>query len=659
MPRRPSRPTPPRRDQSLSPEDRALGMDRDIPRRDFLNGVAIAVGASLLPRGLFGARESAAQFGAGAPYPPALTGLRGSHLGSFEVMHRVKDGRLDDFLRAARRTDESYDLVVVGGGISGLAAAHFFQEQQGANARILILDNHDDFGGHAKRNEFRVNGRLLVGYGGSQSIENPGRYSSVARALLSDLGIDTGVFYHAFDRTFYRSRGLSGALFLDRETFGTDRLLPGMGRESWSSPNVEAVLRQAPLPAEAREALSRVFREQGDPLRGMDIEAKKIWLAHTSYRQYLIEKFQAPEEALRVLQPLTHDLYGVGIEAVPALDCWGLGFPGMSGIDLGPGPYPGIGLTPAPHPEEPYIFHFPDGNASIARLLVRKLIPDAVPGATMKDVVTSRIDYGRLDRPGARCRIRLNSTAIQVRHQGSPSDSRGVEVTYVQGGRTRVIQAGGAVLACWNSVAPYICPELPKVQREALRYGVKVPLVYTNVALRTWQAFERLKIHGFYSPGCYFSNGSLDFPVSLGDYRFSRGPEEPIVLHLLRTPCRPGLPSREQHRAGHVELLETSFETFERRLRDQLARILGAGGFDPARDIAAITVNRWPHGYAYEYNSLWDPLWKPGEAPCEIGRRPLGRITVANSDAGAYAYANSAIDQAYRAVSELKAAPPS
>jgi spermidine dehydrogenase len=190
-------------------------------------------------------------------------------------------------------------------------------------------------------------------------------------------------------------------------------------------------------------------------------------------------------------------------------------------------------------------------------------------------------------------------------------------------------------------------------QKEALAYGVKVPLVYTNVLLRNRVAFEKLKIHGASCPGSYFSNVELDFPVSMGAYRYSEKAEEPCVVHLQHVPCSPGLPARDQQRAGRRKLYTTKFETFEYNVRDQLARMLSSGGFDAARDIQAITVNRWPHGYAYEYNSLYDPEWPAGQSPCEIGRQPFGRIRIANSDAGAFAYTNEAIDQAWRAVQEL------
>jgi spermidine dehydrogenase len=204
---------------------------------------------------------------------------------------------------------------------------------------------------------------------------------------------------------------------------------------------------------------------------------------------------------------------------------------------------------------------------------------------------------------------------------------------------------------------PYLCPDLPEAQKEALKYGVKVPLVYTTVALRNWTAFKKLGINGANTPGMYHTSVRLESPTVIGGYNpMPKSPDEPVIVRMTRTPCKPGLPARDQQRAGHVELLSTSFQTFERKIRDQLARVLAGGGFDPARDIDAITVNRWPHGYAYEYNPLWDPDWAPGQSPCEIGRRPFGRVTIANSDAAAAAYTDAAIDQAYRAVSELMAA---
>jgi spermidine dehydrogenase len=202
-------------------------------------------------------------------------------------------------------------------------------------------------------------------------------------------------------------------------------------------------------------------------------------------------------------------------------------------------------------------------------------------------------------------------------------------------------------------VIPFWCPELPEAQKEALHYLVKVPVVYASVGIRNWTSFQKVGIQRVASPGSYWSSISLNAAVNMGKCRSPTSPEEPILLHLTRAPCRPGLPAREQHKIGRYELLSTTFETFERKIRDQLARTLAAGGFDPARDIEAITVNRWPHGYGYEYNPLFDLDCPEDRRPNVIGRKPYGRITIANTDSAATAYTDVAIDQVYRAVNEL------
>jgi spermidine dehydrogenase len=202
---------------------------------------------------------------------------------------------------------------------------------------------------------------------------------------------------------------------------------------------------------------------------------------------------------------------------------------------------------------------------------------------------------------------------------------------------------------------PYLCDELPKPQKDALCSAIKVPLLYTNVLLRNGKAFQKLKANAIYAPGGYHTLVDVDLPVSIGDYHCPRDPEEPMIVHMSKSPCQKGLPPRDQHRIGRVELFTTPFKTMERNVRSQLSRILGPGGFDPARDIAAITINRWAHGYAYDYNSLFDKfVLEGGPTPCEIARKPFGRITIANADAGAHAFTNTAIDQAWRAVGELK-----
>ena len=643
--------------------DRELGMRRPIRRRDFLNGIALTVGGALGPQLAAGFETEHIAETSPDYYPPVLTGMRGSHEGSFEVAHQVRDGAFWEHAGEPADSGETYDLVVVGGGISGLAAAHFFRKAAGAGARILILDNHDDFGGHAKRNEFHQPGRMLLGYGGTYAIESPAPYSAVAKGLIRELGIDVERLQHTNDRGLYRSLGMHPAVFFDKETFGADRLVrdPSHVTDSEvgdSTPAANAwsdFMKRAPLSEKARRDVRTIYETRIDYLPGLSSAQKKAKLARISYARYVTEIAKLDPQVAAYLQARPQGYFGLGIDAVSAQDAWGFGLPGFDGLQLEPGAGPGMNRDCIPNEEaEKFFLHFPDGNATIARLLVRQLIGSAIPGRSVEDVVTARANYARLDDAQNPVRIRLNSTVVRVRHDGEPSKARQVEIVYVRGGKLTRVRAGQCVMACWNMVIPHICRELPAEQREALAWEVKVPIVYTNVVLRNFDAWKKLGVSTIHAPGSFHTQCNLDAPVSLGGYRCSRRPAEPIVVHMMRTPCKPGLAARDQHRAGRIELFQTSFQTFERNIRDQLTRSLGEGGFDAARDIAAITVNRWPHGYAYEYNSLFDEFWlKGGKTPCEVARRPFHRLAIANADAGAYAYTDGAIDQAWRAVQDL------
>ena len=649
--------------------DRDLGMDRSIARRDFLNGLAIGAGGVLAGGWLSGFdADVLAAFAQDVPgyHPPALTGMRGSHDGSFDVSHALRDGRFWQTAGRPIATGEVYDLVVVGGGISGLAAAYFYRARAGRDAKILILDNHDDFGGHAKRNEFRPGGTLWIANGGTASIESPFPYSREAEALMKAIGIDPVALSEEAGKAADRSvfQGLQPSTFFDKETFGADRLVvgtPQAGRgRGTAAPAWEAFLAKTPLSPAAQKDIARLETHAADYMPGLSSAEKKDRLSRMSYKDFLLNAVQVDPAVLPFYQTRTHGLYGIGIDAVGALECWAYHYPGFDGMHLDPAATGRMSFTARGDatPKPPYNFHFPDGSASVARLLIRALIPAALPGTTAQDSVLGTVDYTKLDRAGSPLRVRLGSTVARVRHAGAPASAKDVEIAYGRDRKVYTVRARGVVLACWNSMIPHLCPELPDTQKEALTYGVKVPLVYTSVALGNWKAFKALGINGAASPGMYHNGARLEMPTVMGGYNPTpKSPDDPILVRMTRTPCRPGLPARQQHRAGHVDLLTTPFSTFEMNIRDQLARILGGGGFDPARDIGAITVNRWPHGYAYEYNPLWDADFPEGQAPCEIGRRAFGRITIANSDAAAAAYTDQAMDQAYRAVNELLSSP--
>jgi len=636
--------------------DKELGMNRRISRRDFINGIAIPVGGSLiLPRWTGALAQGAAP---SDYYPPTRLGLRGSHDGSWEIAHQMRDQRGWD-LSSATETGEVYDLVIVGGGLSGLSAALFFIEHAGRDARVLILDNHDDFGGHAKRNEFSYGGRTMVLNGGTLNIESPERYNAPSRAILDTIGVDLDRFLsdNAESRGMYRRMGLESSYFFDTETWGEDKLVKRGAGRGYS----DEFLAQTPLSLKAREDLKRLYSgELPDYMPGLSSDQKKQRLAKISYTDFMLNTVKVDPQVMWFYMSSGKGSFAVGADALPALFAWQTGQPGFSGMNLDPTAEGMLADLPGGHHGRQLpgggSVHFPDGNATVARLMVRWLIPEAVPGSTQEDVGMARVDYGLLDRANQSARIRLNSTVVNVQHQGGNTNGN-VQVSYVNGGRTQQVTGRACVMACWNTVIPYLVPELPQPQKDALAFGVKGPLVYTSVAIRNWTAFEKLGISRVTTPTMYHSRMALDEAVSLGDLRHAESPEEPIILSLARYPGSPGRPRKEQHLIGRRDLLNTTFDTFERSLRDQLGRILQDGGFDPSRDIVGIAVNRWPHGYSYTYNSLYDPMeWvftSTEERPCVIARQPHGNISIANADAAASPHTDAAILEAHRAVQEV------
>ncbi len=609
-----------------------------ITRRDFLNGTQVAIGASLLSpwTEAFGAAGPDFQLGTDY-YPPAKTGLRGSHAGSWETMH----ARVAGSSWTAEDIDDSYDLVVVGGGISGLSAAHFYR-QENPNARILVLDNHDDFGGHAKRNEFTIGDRTQIGYGGTEAIDTPSSYAEISRSLLKDIGIELDRFYDYFDQDLFDRMGLSYAIAFDEKTYGKSQLVTGYGDKPW-----QQFAAESPLSDAAKADLVRAFEDQRDLLPGMSRDEKIALLSKISYRTWLRDYVKVDEQVLEIYQRWGMSYWCVGMDEVPAIYILGYGdgggLPGLAGTITQEG---GRGV-------EPYIFHFPDGNATVARLLVRSLIPEALPGSTMEDSVTARLDYSKLDVDGEPVRIRLNSTVVNVEHG---KNGKAVDVTYVHGGKAYGARAKHCIMACYNSAIPYLCPELPEPQKQGLAYNVKIPLTYTKVAIPNWRAFADLGIRYVFYTNDFYKQVELDYPVSIGDYEYGSDPDQPMTLHMCYVPYFDDIQGPAQWRAGRRKLLETPFATFEHHVKDQLDQALSGAGFDADRDITAITVNRWAHGYSYSPDLLWEPEYaSEADKPWVIGRQPYGRIAIANSDSAATANTDMAIAQAHRAVREIAA----
>ena len=627
-----------------------LGLGAPILRRDMLGGMIIGA-AGLALAGCAKGGETSAQIAEAQNepgyYPPKRAGLRGSHPGSFENAHALRDGTLK--LEHAEATGENYDLIVAVGGISGLSAAYFLRAAN-PDARILVLDNHDDFGGHAKRNEFVVDGRTMLINGGTMLINSPRPYGAVPAGLLKDLGIDPKALAAKYDGR--KSRHLGSGIFFDKATFGQDKLVVLPQAAGDRKQQLAAALAQSPLPEKAQSDILRVEFDAVDYLPGLSEQERRARLSHMSYRDYLANIVKVHPAVIAYYQTRTHGEWGIGIDAEPALDCWGIGLPGFDGMKLDRTRTEMMGNTAAGYSSTggSDSFHFPDGNATIARGIVRKLVPAVAPAGDIEGLVAATYDYSQLDKPANPVRIRLGSVVVNAKDLGDH-----VQVYYMNSKTLRSVRAKACVMAGYNMMIPYIVPDLPEEQKEALHQLVKVPLVYTAVAVRNWRPFARLGAQRISCPGAYFNSISLSGVDAFGSDPGSTSPDDPALIFMVRTPCQPGAATeRDQHRAGRMELLQTPFETFEHEIRAQLTAVLGPAGFNADRDIAAIIVNRWPHGYAYEYNPLYDK-WDvaPDQRPHMIGRRRFGRIAIANSDSGAAAYTDCAIEQGHRAVHEL------
>ncbi len=617
-------------------------MNDPITRRDFLDGVACALVAGMAPRpGL--ALEG------GAPYPPGRTGYLGSRPQDFAIAHGVRDGRR--YALDSKPVTERYDYIVIGSGIGGLAAAHYLQQAR-PKASILILDNHDEFGGHARRNEFNVGGRLLLGYGGSESLEGiRRRWSRTARDCVASIGVDVDRLERAFDVRLYPDLGLSSGLFFPRETYGVDRLVTGdpirqlptdVPAERHRGRAPAQFIADCPIEHEQKARLLALYTDRADVLSGMSPAEKRRLLEKTSYHDYLRRYYGLDDRSLAMFDGRTLDLFACKATAVSALLAWECQYPGFQGLGL---QMSREGILEG----DPYIHHFPDGNATLARLFVRKLIAGVAPGDTMEDVIGARFDYTRLDEPANNVRLRLSSTVVALGNRGS-----GVDVLYMRDGALTCAFASHVIYSGYSAMLPYICPDLGEAQRRAVADQVKAPLIYVNVALRRWRPWVNRGVHFVNNPAGFYSHIKLDYPVSLGDYRFPASPDEPMILHMLHVPWPDGPVTdlRTAWRAARGIAYSLPFDEFETRARDELTRILGAGGFDAQRDIAAITVNRWGHGYSYDMNTLFD---HPGPAGREMraSRAPLGRIHFAGTDAAWMAYAHWAIDSARRATLEI------
>ena len=618
--------------------DKQLGMHRSITRRDFVQGSSLAVlgavtsGAASVTA--TAAAEAASALTAGSYYPPTKTGMRGSHNGAYEVAHALaRQGASFDNPEA---TGEEYDLVVVGAGISGLAAAHYYRERFGDDTRILLLDNHDDFGGHAKRNEFHQGGSMVLSLGGTHNLEW-WQFSDDVKAFMKTFGVDVEAMRNNMDFSYGQDAPNSPAMWFDESTYGVNRLVANVDFNQQLSPEI---IDQFPISEAGRQSLKSFYGRRDNVFADLSDDETDELLSSISYPDFLRQYGGLTEDALQLFDKKEHGAWGIEMRALSANDALWDDNPGLHlmGEDWS---YDGRDYPAA---------LWPDGNASLVRLMVARLLPHVAPNVTPDNVALAAFNYAALDEPERAVRVRLNATVVNT-----VNTETGARITYVENGKLKEINAKHTVLACYHSVIPHLCPSLPEPQKDALNYQVKIPLILTNVLIRNTDALDKLGVDGISCPGRLHARLFLFKGINNGGYEHPMEDSGPVSLVFWGaiSPPEDAVDLKSQLRASRKKLLAMSFEDFEREVRTVLDDLLGPAGFDVNEDLLAITVNRWPHGYSYEYMDLWDPDWAEGEAPHEIARQTFGAIAIANSDAGASAYTHVAIDEAYRAIGEL------
>jgi spermidine dehydrogenase len=625
--------------------EKTLGLDQEITRRDFLNSTLLGSGALLLTP-----LSPAQLLAQNAPTVAAIddwTGYggigdyansNGNTQAVLEAGHRIRDGEFESQPVNVIETDETYDCVIVGGGISGLAAALIFQQQAPKEKSCLVLDNHPIFGGEAKRNEFLVDGQRLIAHQGSAFFPIPYPYSFIAR--------------------FYQSIGLK---------------TPRLEYQKWGGSSAEMKLSTTPYLGSAPNGLyfGRKFGQReglwlrdawGKKLEGAPVSAK---VREELLKYQSRDDSQAPEypgdEISRRLDTITLEDYRIRQHGISretyrtffSIDDgggYGLGGDALSGYTA----FAADMLHPLDISDETGQQMFPDGNSGIARLIAKTLIPDSIAGEhSLRDVTRNSIDFKALDRPGSRARIRLNSTAVWVRHQGEPSKSEFVSLIYTCDGKLYRIRARSVVMAGGSWTTRHIVRDLPSDRVAAYSQFYRAPCMMANVAVRNWRFLYNLGISGcqwFEGIGNYLQVRKI---ALCGAESPTISPDSPTVLTVKILFPHPGKSTEEQGHLGRAELMATPFREYERQIRQQFGEMFSPSGFDPRRDIAGIILNRWGHAYLSPAPGFFfGQNGKP--APGEVLRgAPFGRIAFANTDLSGVADHRSSILEANRAVGQL------
>lgn len=625
--------------------DHSLGLDRNITRRDFLNSTLLASGGILLsaasPAQLLAQQEEKGRsdddwtgYGGIGDYANS----NGNTMSVMDAGHRIRNGEFESLPADTIDTGETYDCVIVGGGISGLAAALIFQQLTGKGKNCLVIDNHPIFGGEAKRNEFQVDGQRLIAHQGSAFFPVPYPHSFIAR-FYDSIGLKAPRLEYQRWSGPDAEMKLSTTPYLGSAPNGT---YFGMKYKKPDGAWVigDKVWERAPIPAKAREELTKydaaTNSEVQVPRYAGDAISRR--LDSITLEDYMVERSGISRETIReFLCPGEGGGYGLGPDA-------------LSGYTA----YAADMLHPLDISDETGQQMFPGGNGGIARLITKTLIPDSIGGdRSLNDVCRNPVNFAALDRSGASMRIRLDSTAVWVKHEGDPAKSEFVTVVYTRAGKTYRLKARSVVMAGGSWTTKHIVRDLPSDLADAYGQFYRAPCLMANVAVRNWRFLYKMGISG-----CRWYGG-------LGEYTQVRklalcgapsptiSPDSPVVLTLKILYAYPGKPTEQQGHMGRAELVSIPFREYERRIRQQFTDMFVPSGFDPARDIAGIILNRWGHAYLTPQPGFF--FGKNGQpAPGDVLRAaPFGRIVFANTDLSGVADHRSSIIEANRAVGQL------
>jgi spermidine dehydrogenase len=618
--------------------DQALGLHQPICRRDFLNSTLLATGGVLLgpltPQQLLASTAAAHEDWTGYGGIGDYANSNGNTLEVMSAGHQVRDHAFDSLPSDAVDTGEVFDSVVVGGGVSGLSAAVFFQNYAGPKFTCLVLDNHPVFGGEAKRNEFMVDGHRIMGPQGADHFQVPLAHSFMAR-FFELIGLNWREFEYQkwsnsspeipLGNSFEDQRGPVGFYFGTK--FGQK---PGM----WLIDPWKKKLEAAPISEKMRAELLK-YNEQQKP--GLPFaypgDEKSRQLDRVTMERYMIDTYGLSRETIQTFMAEEGGGFGAGPDVVSAYCLYAFD------VDRSI--------------EQPSL-SFPGGNDGIARHMAKRLIPDSISGPnSLESVCRSNINFQAIDCPGQPTRIRLASTAVWVQHDGDPSKSNLVSIAYTRGGKLYRLKARSVVMAggCWTTKR--VIRDLPAPHRQAYDQFYRSPCMMANVALRNWRFLYKLGISG-----CQWFQGLGNFTAIRKVPTFSTdtktiGPDSPVVLTLKVIFPHYGLPLQEQGDLGRAQLLTTSFRDYERQIRTQLTEMFSASGFDAARDIAGIVLNRWGHAYVSPQPGFF--FGSDGNPPprAVLQAAPFGRIAFANTDLSGTPDHRTAIAEAHRAVSQL------